>query len=51
MEYHGSPVRVVVPYDWFAEYVLTRVTLLRHGVPRRVLDAKLGLGRWLRRWT
>lgn len=33
--------KIVVPYDDEAELALTRVTLLRHGVPQRVLDAEL----------
>lgn len=35
--------KVVLPYDPRAEAMLTRVTLLRFGVPQRVLDKELPL--------
>lgn len=33
--------KITVPYDAAAELALTRVTLMRFGVPRRVLDEHL----------
>lgn len=36
--------RVTVQYDETAEYLLTRVTLMRFGVPTRVLDKEMPVG-------
>lgn len=33
--------KVVLPYDSKAEFMLARVTLMRFGVPERVLDKHL----------
>lgn len=33
--------KIEIPYDTRAEYMLTRVTLMRLGVPTRVLDVHL----------